>query len=78
MKSLNSFSWICDRLAFLTKEAREKLIHARPRTIAAARQLEGVTPAALLELFTLIKKANKRRKLQDESSDDDDDDDDEH
>ena len=39
-------------------EIREKLAKARPQNIAAATRVQGVTPAALLQLLFYIKKTN--------------------
>ena len=40
----------------LKLEIREKLTKARPQNLAAATRIQGVTPAALLQLLTYIKK----------------------
>jgi tRNA uridine 5-carboxymethylaminomethyl modification enzyme len=48
------------RMAGLSNELRWKLQSIRPRSIAQARQIEGMTPAALLLLAAQVKKADGR------------------
>ena len=43
----------------LKLELREKLAKARPQNIAAATRIQGITPAALLQLLIYVKRLNK-------------------
>lgn len=54
-------SWVnFDIIPGLSNEAREKLKTHRPKTIAAAARIEGLTPAATLLLLSHIRKGGKR------------------
>jgi tRNA uridine 5-carboxymethylaminomethyl modification enzyme len=46
----------------LSNEDREKLEAVRPSTFARASRISGVTPAALLSLFRVVAKSQKRQK----------------
>lgn len=46
----------------IANEAKNKLIDARPRTIAAASRIAGVTPAALVALLRFVKKNQSKSK----------------
>lgn len=46
----------------LSNEMKQKLIAARPQTIAQAQRLEGVTPAALTLLLAVIRRGTMERK----------------
>ena len=45
----------------LSGELRAKLAAARPATLAAAARIEGMTPAALIQILALSRQANRRR-----------------
>ena len=40
----------------LSKESLERLELVRPRTLGAASRLEGVTPTAIVEIFSFIRR----------------------
>ncbi|KAF7204462.1 protein MTO1 homolog, mitochondrial [Nothobranchius furzeri] len=46
----------------LSQEVREVLHRARPSTLGAATRLEGITPAAVVNLFNYVCFAEKRKK----------------
>ena len=46
----------------LSNEVRQKLAKHRPATVAQAARMAGMTPAALLILLALLKKAAPRRR----------------
>ncbi len=48
------------RIVGLSNEIREKLASQRPKTIAQAARLEGLTPAAILLILSQIKKGERR------------------
>jgi tRNA uridine 5-carboxymethylaminomethyl modification enzyme len=51
------------QLPGLSNEARQKLEHARPRTIGQAGRLDGITPAALT-LLVAYRKRDRLRKSE--------------
>jgi len=55
-------------IASLSTEVREKLKHHRPMTLAAARNIPGITPAALMILFGHIRNKNAFKKSQDKAA----------
>ncbi|MGI9387202.1 MAG: tRNA uridine-5-carboxymethylaminomethyl(34) synthesis enzyme MnmG, partial [Methyloligellaceae bacterium] len=50
-----------DRIAGLSTEARQKLAHHRPVTLAQAARCDGVTAAALMLLLAHLKKRPERK-----------------
>ena len=50
-----------DALPNLRAELREKLIAQRPATLAQAGRIEGMTPAALMQLLAAVKKHSVRK-----------------
>uniref|UniRef100_A0A8C6LEA2 Mitochondrial tRNA translation optimization 1 n=1 Tax=Nothobranchius furzeri TaxID=105023 RepID=A0A8C6LEA2_NOTFU len=52
----------------LSQEVREVLHRARPSTLGAATRLEGITPAAVVNLFNYVCFAEKRKKTSTRSS----------
>src|SRR5690606_18695552 len=46
----------------LSNEMKQKLIAARPQTIAQAQRIEGVTPAALTLIPAVIRRGRMERK----------------
>jgi len=52
------------RVAGLSREIREKLETHRPRTIGEAKQIPGLTPAAITNLHIAIKRQQKQRPRQ--------------
>uniref|UniRef100_A0AAV3A2C2 5-taurinomethyluridine-[tRNA] synthase subunit MTO1, mitochondrial n=1 Tax=Pyxicephalus adspersus TaxID=30357 RepID=A0AAV3A2C2_PYXAD len=44
----------------LSNETREKLMQSRPETIGAASRIQGMTPAAILNLLRYVKNSNRR------------------
>jgi tRNA uridine 5-carboxymethylaminomethyl modification enzyme len=51
-----------NRVPGLTKEAAEKLLKSRPRTIGQAKEIPGMTPAAVVNLSLYIQAQKKRPK----------------
>ena len=49
-----------DSIAGLSKELRLKLNSARPETIRQAKRIEGITPAALVQILASIKRGERR------------------
>ena len=47
---------VYDDVAGLTREAREKLALARPRSVGQASRLHGVTPAAVSALLVHLRR----------------------
>jgi tRNA uridine 5-carboxymethylaminomethyl modification enzyme len=45
----------------LSNEVRQKLVRHRPRSIAEAGRIDGMTPAALLLIRAAVRKASERR-----------------
>ncbi|MCF6775717.1 tRNA uridine-5-carboxymethylaminomethyl(34) synthesis enzyme MnmG [Thiotrichales bacterium 19X7-9] len=52
------------RIQGLSNEVRQKLIDAKPTTIAQASRISGVTPAAISLLLVYLKKINLSNKLK--------------
>ena len=50
-----------EALPNLRAELREKLIAQRPATLAQAGRIEGMTPAALMQLLAAVKKHSARK-----------------
>lgn len=50
------------KLPGLSNEMKQKLIEARPQTIAQAQRIEGVTPAALTLILAVIRRGRLERK----------------
>lgn len=50
--------------AVLSYEIREKLTQSRPETIGAASRIQGMTPAAILNLLRYVKYGNRRVNKQ--------------
>jgi tRNA uridine 5-carboxymethylaminomethyl modification enzyme len=48
-----------DNIQSLSNEVREKLIKARPATIAAAFKIQGITPASMMAVMVYIKNIKK-------------------
>jgi tRNA uridine 5-carboxymethylaminomethyl modification enzyme len=51
-----------NRVPGLSKEAVEKLLKSRPRTIGQAKEIPGMTPAAVVNLSLYIQAQKKRSK----------------
>src|SRR5690606_19521225 len=51
-----------ERLSGLSNEMKQKLIDARPRTIAQAQRIEGITPAAVTLVLAVIRRGRMDRK----------------
>jgi tRNA uridine 5-carboxymethylaminomethyl modification enzyme len=47
-----------DRMSFLSNEARSRLKHVRPRSIAVLKRMEGVTPDAVVRLMRYVRDRN--------------------
>ncbi len=46
----------------LSNELKQKLVEARPQTIAQAQRIEGITPAALTLILSVIRRGTMERK----------------
>jgi len=51
-----------DHVTGLANEARQKLLAARPMSLAQAARIDGVTPAALVLISGYLRKAGQRRR----------------
>lgn len=47
-----------DRMTFLSNEVRSRLKETRPATVAALKQMEGITPDAVIRLMRYVKNCN--------------------
>jgi tRNA U34 5-carboxymethylaminomethyl modifying enzyme MnmG/GidA len=45
-------------MAFLSNEVRSRLKETRPTTVAALKQMEGITPDAVIRLMRYVKNCN--------------------
>ena len=54
-----------EKIRGLSNESKQKLIDVRPRTIAHAQRIPGITPATIYLLLVHLKKTHNWKKNED-------------